>query len=89
MPLFGKSQKSPGELVKALREAVLALERGDKKAEKVSIEISSPSKNKSPVIRPRLLVCLYATSQSGGWVALCSSMTLPILQMWQRKPRYR
>ncbi|KAH6938921.1 hypothetical protein HPB50_014846 [Hyalomma asiaticum] len=34
MPLFGKSQKSPYELVKVLREAVLALERGDKKAEK-------------------------------------------------------
>ncbi|XP_022250797.1 protein Mo25-like isoform X2 [Limulus polyphemus] len=34
MPLFGKSQKSPVELVKVLREAVLALERGDKKVEK-------------------------------------------------------
>jgi calcium binding protein 39 len=36
MPLFGKSQKSPAEVVKALKEAVNALERGDKKAEKVS-----------------------------------------------------
>lgn len=35
MPLFGKSQKSPADLVRALKEAVLALERGDKKAEKV------------------------------------------------------
>ena len=37
MPLFGKSQKSPAEVVKALKEAVNALERGDKKVEKVSI----------------------------------------------------
>lgn len=36
MPLFGKSQKSPAEVVKALKEAVNALERGDKKVEKVS-----------------------------------------------------
>lgn len=36
MPLFGKSQKSPAEVVKALKEAVNALERGDKKAEKVN-----------------------------------------------------
>ena len=35
MPLFGKSQKSPAEVVKALKEAVNALERGDKKVEKV------------------------------------------------------
>jgi len=37
MPLFGKSQKSPAEVVKSLKEAVCALERGDKKAEKVKI----------------------------------------------------
>jgi hypothetical protein len=36
MPLFGKSQKSPAEVVKALKEAVNALERGDRKAEKAS-----------------------------------------------------
>jgi hypothetical protein len=36
MPLFGKSQKSPAEVVKSLKEAVCALERGDKKAEKVT-----------------------------------------------------
>lgn len=36
MPLFGKSQKSPAEVVKALKEAVTSLEKGDKKLEKVS-----------------------------------------------------
>lgn len=40
MPLFGKSQKSPAELVKALKEAVTALERGDKKAEKAQEDVS-------------------------------------------------
>lgn len=40
MPLFGKSQKSPYELVKALREAVIALEKGDKKAEKAQEDVS-------------------------------------------------
>ncbi|XP_022246600.1 protein Mo25-like isoform X1 [Limulus polyphemus] len=40
MPLFGKSQKSPVELVKVLREALLALERGDKKAEKAQEDVS-------------------------------------------------
>lgn len=40
MPLFGKSQKSPAELVKALKEAVNALERGDKKAEKAQEDVS-------------------------------------------------
>lgn len=34
MPLFGKSQKSPADVVKALRDALQSLERGDKKAEK-------------------------------------------------------
>ena len=36
MPLFGKSQKSPAEVVKALKEAVTSLEKGDKKLEKVT-----------------------------------------------------
>lgn len=36
MPLFGKSQKSPAEVVKALKEAMTSLEKGDKKVEKVS-----------------------------------------------------
>lgn len=40
MPLFGKSQKSPADLVRALKEAVLALERGDKKAEKAQEDVS-------------------------------------------------
>lgn len=34
MPLFGKSQKSPAEVVKALKDAVNALEKGEKKGEK-------------------------------------------------------
>jgi len=40
MPLFGKSHKSPAEVVKALKEAVNALERGDKKAEKAQEDVS-------------------------------------------------
>lgn len=40
MPLFGKSAKSPAEVVKSLREAVNALERGDKKAEKAQEDVS-------------------------------------------------
>ena len=34
MPLFGKSQKSPYELIKCLQESLIALEKGDRKAEK-------------------------------------------------------
>ena len=37
MPLFGKSQKSPTEVVKALKDALIALERGDKKSDKVRL----------------------------------------------------
>uniref|UniRef100_T1IVG3 Protein Mo25 n=1 Tax=Strigamia maritima TaxID=126957 RepID=T1IVG3_STRMM len=43
MPLFGKSQKSPADLVKALKEAVTVLERierTDKKAEKAQEDVS-------------------------------------------------
>lgn len=40
MPLFGRSQKSPAELVKALKEAVSSLEKGDKKAEKAQEDVS-------------------------------------------------
>ena len=40
MPLFGKSAKSPAEVVKSLKEAVNALERGDKKAEKAQEDVS-------------------------------------------------
>jgi len=40
MPLFGKSQKSPAEVVKALKEAVASLEKGDKKLEKAQEDVS-------------------------------------------------
>lgn len=40
MPLFGKSQKGPAEVVKALKDAVNALEKGDKKAEKAQEDVS-------------------------------------------------
>ncbi|XP_002737733.1 calcium-binding protein 39-like [Saccoglossus kowalevskii] len=43
MPLFGKSQKSPQELVKTLKEAMTVLEKEnvtDKKAEKASEDVS-------------------------------------------------
>ncbi|KAG1665848.1 Protein Mo25 [Nymphon striatum] len=40
MPFFGKSPKSPAEIVKALKDAVMALERGDKKAEKAQEDVS-------------------------------------------------
>ncbi|EDW41787.1 GM24380 [Drosophila sechellia] len=40
MPLFGKSQKSPVELVKSLKEAINALEAGDRKVEKAQEDVS-------------------------------------------------
>ncbi|XP_036367142.1 protein Mo25 isoform X2 [Octopus sinensis] len=44
MPLFGKSPKSPQELIKSLRDAMLSLSkepgRGDKKSDKASEEVS-------------------------------------------------
>ncbi|KAF7491399.1 Protein Mo25 [Sarcoptes scabiei] len=40
MPLFGKSTKSPYELIKSVQEALLALEKGDKKTEKAQEDIS-------------------------------------------------
>lgn len=46
MPLFGKSQKNPVEVVKQIKEAVIALEKGDKKIEKVSIKMYIDLKNK-------------------------------------------
>lgn len=66
MPLFGKSQKSPAELVKALKEAVTALERGDKKAEKAQEDVS---KNLVSSIR---FFCCYSflntlLSRSNAW----------------------
>ncbi|XP_001949162.2 protein Mo25 [Acyrthosiphon pisum] len=40
MPLFGKSQKNPVEVVKQIKEAVVALEKGDKKLEKAQEDVS-------------------------------------------------
>lgn len=40
MPLFGKSHKNPYELIKSLQEALLSLEKGDKKAEKALEDVS-------------------------------------------------
>lgn len=40
MPLFGKSQKSPYELIKSLQDALLSLEKGEKKAEKAQEDVS-------------------------------------------------
>lgn len=40
MPLFGRSQKSPAEVVRALKEAMNSLERGDKKVEKIQEDVS-------------------------------------------------
>lgn len=56
MPLFGKSQKSPAELVRSLKDAVTALERGDKKAEKAQEDVS---KN---LVRYFTYFCLVALS---------------------------
>jgi len=40
MPLFGKSHKSPGEIVRNLREALLLIEKGqDRKSEKAVEEV--------------------------------------------------
>ena len=39
MPLFGKSQKNPIEIVRQLKDGVISLERGDKKAEKAQEEV--------------------------------------------------
>ncbi len=50
MPLFGKSQKNPSEVVKALKEAVTALERGDKKAEKAQEEVSKQLTNVKSIL---------------------------------------
>lgn len=65
MPLFGKSQKSPAELVRSLKDAVTALERGDKKAEKAQEDVS---KN---LVRERVLdmfVTLFCRKHFGARV---------------------
>ena len=57
MPLFGKSQKSPAEVVRALKEAVNALEKGgERKAEKAQEDVS-----KNLVLIKNML---YGTSDS-------------------------
>nr|CAG4644839.1 EOG090X07E2 [Leptodora kindtii] len=56
MPLFGKSQKSPAEVVKALKEAVTSLEKGDRKLEKAQEDVS-----KNLVLIKNML---YGTSDS-------------------------
>lgn len=40
MPLFGKSHKNPFDLIKSLQEALIAVEKGDKKAEKATEDVS-------------------------------------------------
>lgn len=55
MPLFGKSQKSPAELVRSLKDAVTALERGDKKAEKAQEDVSKNLVSRITII----LIALY------------------------------
>lgn len=40
MPLFGKSAKSPNELIRSVQEALSQLEKGEKKAEKAQEDIS-------------------------------------------------
>ncbi len=40
MPLFGKSQKNPADIVKGLKECLTALERGDKKSEKLQEDVN-------------------------------------------------
>lgn len=59
MPLFGKSQKSPAELVKALKEAVNSLERGDKKAEKAQEDVSKNLVRKRFLLNYSLLVIIF------------------------------
>lgn len=40
LPLFGKSHKSPPDIVKNLKEALTSLEKGDKKSEKAQEEVN-------------------------------------------------
>ncbi|CAD6187432.1 unnamed protein product [Caenorhabditis auriculariae] len=40
LPIFGKSHKSPSEVVKNLKEALLVIERGEKKSEKAIEDVS-------------------------------------------------
>lgn len=56
MPLFGKSQKTPVEVIKTLKESLNIIERGDKKSDKAHEDIS-----KSLTIMKNML---YGTSES-------------------------
>ena len=40
MPLFGKSHKSPPDIVKNLRDALILIEKGDKKSDKAVEEVN-------------------------------------------------
>lgn len=40
MPLFGHKSKNPLDLIKSLQEALLALEKGDRKVEKAMEDVS-------------------------------------------------
>lgn len=40
MPLFGKSHKSPPDIIRNLREALNIIEKGDKKSEKAVEEVN-------------------------------------------------
>ena len=37
MPLWGKSQKNPTDVVKAIKDGLAVLEKGDKKSDKVGM----------------------------------------------------
>lgn len=37
MPLFGPKKQTPAEIVKAVKESVTALEKGERKSDKVPI----------------------------------------------------
>ncbi|KAB7495765.1 Protein Mo25 [Armadillidium nasatum] len=56
MPLFGKSNKSPQEVCRQLKEALTALERADKKAEKAQEDVSKSLS--------QIKTMLYGTSDS-------------------------
>lgn len=74
MPLFGKSQKSPAEVVKALKEAVASLEKGDKKLEKVILILILPLSCQSAMhhikANPVLLSVLSGTGRCKQKLAL-------------------
>lgn len=56
MPLFGKSHKSPTEIVKALKDNLSILVKQDKKTEKVRSYLKEKSKHKKLMY---LFACRY------------------------------